>query len=434
MKPPVKSFFAKYFNPGLDLQVQAFNLLAFAGIAAGLIVAVISAFQKAGAPSVVFNLLASALAVVLFQIAGKKLSYRVCSWIVVIVVFMLVFPVLFFSAGGYRSGMPSFFMLAMLFTAILLEKRGRIFAVAAEFALYVGCCLVAYNYHGLVASFKSEGYFVSDVITGIIVGGLILNTVVLLCMRFYGNHRKKLTELDKLKTGFLQNISHELRTPLTIIINCAIDTMRELGREQLNVPEMELDQSIIRDEGERLKRMVSQLLDVTAIESGSVRMRFEPLSLAALLSRIADAGPGALNGKERQIELRLPGGPPEGLPDVLADQDAIQRVLLNLLSNAFRHAGCGLITVSLSSDDGWQTVCVHDDGEGMKPEVRNQVFLRYIERESTVTGRSGMGLYICKKLIDAHSGEIGISSEPGQGTSVWFKLPEANGGGKQTCN
>jgi signal transduction histidine kinase len=226
----------------------------------------------------------------------------------------------------------------------------------------------------------------------------------------------------------LQNISHELKTPLTVIINYALDTLNELRKEPLNVPEMEFDQGRIKSEGERLKRMVSQLLDVTAIESGKVKIQREPLSLAALLSRAADANFNALNESGTRLALEIPGG----LPDISADTDAIEQVLLNLLSNAARHTEKGVITMSLSAGSGFQTVRVSDDGEGMAPEVREQVFLRYIERESRITGRSGMGLFICKKLIDAHGGEIGIESEPGKGTAVWFRLPDRETEGKRT--
>jgi signal transduction histidine kinase len=191
---------------------------------------------------------------------------------------------------------------------------------------------------------------------------------------------------------------------------------------------MEFDQSRIKSEGERLKRMVSQLLDVTAIESGIMKIHREPLSLAALLSRAADANFNALSESGARLALEIP----DGLPDIPADTDAIEQVLLNLLSNAARHTEKGVITMSLSAAGGFQTVRVSDDGEGMAPEVREQVFLRYIERESGITGRSGMGLYICKTLIDAHGGEMGIESEPGQGTAVWFKLPDRETEGKRT--
>ena len=156
-----------------------------------------------------------------------------------------------------------------------------------------------------------------------------------------------LNELNHMKTEFLQNISHELKTPLTNMCNYALDTLRELQREQLNVPEMEFDQNRIRAEGERLKRMVTQLLDVTAIDGGRLKISREPMSLAALLYRVADANIDMLgeNGNRAALEI------PDGLPDVAADMDAIEQVVLNLISNATRHTRQGEITISLTAGD-----------------------------------------------------------------------------------
>jgi signal transduction histidine kinase len=311
-------------------------------------------------------------------------------------------------------------VFAILFTAIMLENKWeRAAALALEFALYAACFLTAYFAPGTVKHFATERDYMFDALTGVFVVGLILIFVVLLYIRIYNSRQQQLESLDELKTEFLQNISHELKTPLTVIINYALDTLRELEREPLNVPEMEFDQNRIRAEGERLKRMVSQLLDVTAIESGKLKIHREPVSLAALLSRAADAHWSALNENETRLALEIPGN----LPEIAADTDAIEQVLLNLLSNAARHTKGGVITISLTAENGCQKVCVADNGEGMNPEAREQAFLRYVERKSGVTGRSGMGLYICKKLIDAHGGEIGIESAAGKGTAVWFKLP-----------
>jgi signal transduction histidine kinase len=222
-----------------------------------------------------------------------------------------------------------------------------------------------------------------------------------------------------MKTEFMQNISHELRTPLSNMRNYAIDTLHELDREQLNIPEMVFDQTRIKDESERLERMVNQLLDATAIEGGQVKLKKEQFSLGALLSAMADANAALVRENGNRISIVAP----EGLPDIDSDPDAVCEVVLNLLSNAARHTKQGVITITLADKGEFQEVRVTDTGEGISPEIMRQVFLKYVERESRVTGRSGLGLYMCKKLIDALGGEIGIESEEGKGASVWFCLP-----------
>jgi signal transduction histidine kinase len=421
MKSPKRKRFSAYFDPALDLHVQSFNLLGIVGIAAGIIVALSSVVTNAGAANIFINLAVSVAAYGLLRLTGKKrISYRAGTWIIVIGVFMLAFPAVFFTAGGYRSGTPCFFVFAIIYTAIMLQNKWeRAAALFLEFVLYAACCFIAYFCPATVTPFASEFDYVLDVVVGLTVTSLLLMAVVLLHIHIYNDRQKRLAELDTLKSEFLENVSHELKTPITVTRNYAIDTLRELRKEPLNIAEMEFNQNRIKSESERLERMVSQLLDVSTIEGGRYKLYIEPLSLAGRISRVIETNFGALNENGNTLSLALP----EGLPEIAADPDVIEQVVLNLLSNAARHTVNGAIAVSLTAGNGYQTVRVADSGEGISPKLREQVFLRYVERESRITGRSGMGLYICKKLIDAHGGEIGIDSEPGKGTAVWFRLP-----------
>lgn len=184
---------------------------------------------------------------------------------------------------------------------------------------------------------------------------------------------------------------------------------------------MEFNQSRFKSESERLERMASQLLNVASIEGGRRKLFMEPLSLAVSLSRVTGTNFNARNENGNALTLEIP----EGLPDVAADPDAILQIASNLLSNAVRHSQNGTIAVSLTAGNGSQTVRLSDNGEVMPQKIQEQEFSRYIERESHVTGRSGMGLHICKKLIDAHGGEIGIDGDPGKGAAAWFTIHNA---------
>jgi hypothetical protein len=151
-------YFARHFDASLDLRVQSFNMLGFAGVAAGIIVALSSVFTNAGAVNIVLNLVISVLALFLLHLTEKKkISYHVGSWLVIACVFLIAFPVLFFTAGGYRSGTPCFFVFAIIYTAIMLEnRRERAVALLFEFVLYAACCLIAYYYPKTVTPFATE--------------------------------------------------------------------------------------------------------------------------------------------------------------------------------------------------------------------------------------------------------------------------------------
>jgi signal transduction histidine kinase len=243
------AFIARYFDPSLDLRVQAFHLLAFAGVAAWVITALSALFTHAGTANIILNLIGAGIGLGCFVFARRTNNYRAGFVAAVVLTFLILFPLLFFSAGGYRSGMPSFFVFALMFTAIMLEGKIRAAFLALEFALYTACFLAAYHFPGIVNRFATELDYMLDVLTGGAVSGFLMLAVIILYMRIYNSRQKRLDELDKLKTEFLQNISHELKTPLTVIINYALDTLSELRKDPLNVPEMEFDQGRITTSG-----------------------------------------------------------------------------------------------------------------------------------------------------------------------------------------
>ncbi|MDR3364511.1 MAG: hypothetical protein LBS91_06160 [Clostridiales Family XIII bacterium] len=183
MKTRLLSLKYRYFGEDAPLDVQTFHLLGLAGMAAGACVALSSLFTQAGAPSVALNLAASALAFVLLRYTRKTGRYRQSYRIVVAAVFLAAFPVLFFTAGGYRSGMPCFFVFALVFTALMLPGKERAAALIAEFAIYAACCAAAYLRPETVTPFASERGYVIDVLTGIVASSVLLLLVILLYIR-----------------------------------------------------------------------------------------------------------------------------------------------------------------------------------------------------------------------------------------------------------
>jgi signal transduction histidine kinase len=433
MMKSFKTFMGKYFGPGLDLHVQVFNLLGFAGAAAGIIVAVVSAAQNAGAVTVGLNLSSSALAAALLRTAGKKISYRAAGWVIVIAVFMIAFPALFFSMGGYRSGMPCFFIFAIIFTAILFEKYERIAVLSVEFALYAGCCLVAFFYPETVHDFQDEIDYVSDVITGIVVSGVLLLLVVLLHIRMYHVREMQIEELnrelearnetlikyDKMKSGFLATVAHEISTPLTAIMGSSADTMELLKESPVNMDEIMGNHERIEKKVMLIDGIVTDLMDTVAIENGRLSLSRRLVKLSGLLQSVCDKGPKRSNARNNRVVLDFIGK----LPPLWADPARIEQVMTNLLSNADRHTKDGLITVTLARTGKGQTVSVADSGEGMEPEIAEAALKEYVTSRAE-NWRHGYGLYICRQIILSHGGAIWIESERGRGTTVSFTLAE----------
>jgi len=172
--------------------------------------------------------------------------------------------------------------------------------------------------------------------------------------------------------------------------------------------------------------MVGQILDVTRIDEN--RMVFAPAecSLAEVIQKTLSTYYPILNKNNNKLALKLP----EDLPKAWADSDRVSQVLVNLIANAIRHTRNGQLVVSAAAQGDFLEVSVADNGEGIAPERIPLLFERYKSRDSAKaqTGKNtgtGLGLFICKHIVEAHGGRIWIESCEGAGTTVRFTLPRA---------
>ena len=413
----VSKILTDYFDPNLDLRIQAFNLLGCAGIAAGIIAALSAILTGVSAVNAAINLLASVLAFFLLWFARRTNRYRACYIFTVVVIFIIAFPIMFFTSGGYHSGMPSFFVFALVFTAMMLSGWGRLIAIAVEFVIYVGACLIAWLRPDTVIFFATEQDFVIDAIIGIVVSGALLLLVILLYMRIYNNRQERLEELDKLKTEFLGNAAHELKTPLTVISGYAQKSRKRVS----GIPQMKTVEnymSLIGSEADRLALMISQILDVTRIEEGRMAMNIRPASVMEIVQDTVATYYPVFSKNNNTLDM---SGVPD-LPTVLCDPQRIMQVLVNLISNAARFTRDARITLSAGERADFVNITVADTGEGIAPELLLMVFDRFKSLGGAETG-TGLGLYICKHIVEAHGGEISVVSEVDKGTAVTFSLP-----------
>ncbi|MDR0885441.1 MAG: HAMP domain-containing histidine kinase [Clostridiales Family XIII bacterium] len=426
----------KYFGIGVKLHIQAFNLLACAGIVAGVAVAISSIFSGAGIVNIAINLIASLLAVVLLYYANRTGRFQFCCILTVVTVFMIAFPVLFFSAGGYHSGMPCFFLMAILFTALMLNGLMSICIISAEVCIYVGSCFIAYFYPTTVTHFDSEWAYLLDLLTGIIVSSTLLLLVIMLYIRIYNGQKhimeelnlelaarnEALLRLDQLKDEFLVTVMHELKSPLVVISGNAADTIDLLDEKPLSHTSIKNDQNIIIRTVKRIDDILLDLTDKTAMENGRVSLNRTSTNLASLIHHVCDTCFYALN-KERSNCLSYKIMP--NLSNVMVDQGRIEQVLINLITNAAHHTNNGLITITLAEDNHDLIISVKDTGMGIPARILRQLMLPYINVSLEDAGlRIGNGLLISQKIIRAHGGSIWIDSEEGFGTIVSFTLPK----------
>lgn len=236
--------------------------------------------------------------------------------------------------------------------------------------------------------------------------------------------RRRLLELDQLKTEFLARVSHDLRTPLNSIIGFSDLIAGEVGG-RMNKKHAEFIAAINRN-GHALLAMINELLDLSSLESGHVQLRLEPVALQTLLDDLKAATLPVL--EHAGIEPRWPtAGMLQG-KTALVDRRRIVQVLVNLVDNArkFTPRG-GIVTVEMDSDRQAARLVVADNGPGIPPSERDRIFAPYYQRPSggmtANTHGVGLGLAIVKSIVDRHGGSIGLDSGTGKGCRFMVTLP-----------
>lgn len=173
---------------------------------------------------------------------------------------------------------------------------------------------------------------------------------------------------------------------------------------------------------DRLLKMINSLLDIEIITSGNMKLDLSDVSLTWIIDRSVEAVRNNAIAKQQEIDY------PDHAPTVNADGDRIEQVLVNLLSNAIKFSAPeSKIAVRAEEHDVWVEIRVIDRGRGIAPGASKRLFGRYEQQNATDKQEGkGLGLSICKAIVEAHQGMIGVESEEGKGSQFWFRLPRRN--------
>ncbi len=229
----------------------------------------------------------------------------------------------------------------------------------------------------------------------------------------------RLRRFDELKNDLVATVAHEFRTPLTSL-RMAIHLCLEEAVGPLLPKQADL-LFAAREDCERLQGIVDDLLDLSRIQSGRIEVHARPVEARALIEDAIDQH--RVQARDKGVELGL--GAPLFDRVVLADPERLGLVLTNLVTNAIRHTPAGgSVQLRSAPHDGMIRFEVVDTGEGIDPKWFPTLFDRFFRVPGSKPGSGvGLGLYICKEIVEAHGGQIGVSSEPGHGSVFWFTLP-----------
>jgi signal transduction histidine kinase len=228
-------------------------------------------------------------------------------------------------------------------------------------------------------------------------------------------------ELNRLREQLLYSVAHELRSPLMVLDN-ALEIL-EGEYPLMNVDEFKHVLGTARRTAHRMRTLMEDLLSAGSIQSGRFVVAPRRTELDAIVTDAMEIVSGAIDGRGQRIELELPEDP---VP-VLADKRYARQVLTNLLANASKYSPeHSVIRLVAAPNASMVRISVIDQGPGIPPEQQAGLFERFyrVRSDSDVPG-VGLGLAIAKGIVEAHGGRIGIDSELGSGTSVWFTMPRA---------
>lgn len=224
-------------------------------------------------------------------------------------------------------------------------------------------------------------------------------------------------ELEFAKTNFMATISHELKTPISSIkMSLQLLETKDVGI--INEDQRELLRSI-REDNERLLKITGELLNLSQIETGNIRLFMQPSDPYKLITQAVEA----VQKEAEHDHIRLEVDAETNLSPVSMDTDKTQWVLINLLINAIHYSpNGGVITIRLKQEADQLRFEVKDHGEGIAEEYLSRIFDRYFQVPGISKPGSGLGLAICKEFIEAQGGTIGVDSTPGEGSTFFFLL------------
>ncbi|MEZ5334629.1 MAG: PAS domain-containing sensor histidine kinase [Methanolobus sp.] len=234
---------------------------------------------------------------------------------------------------------------------------------------------------------------------------------------------EELKSLDKMKDEFISNLRHELKTPL-IPIKGYSELMYEGALGELNQKQKDAVEKMMLS-SERLRRLIDSLLYVSITEGGNVEYTFVPLRVSEIIdSALHDRSP-EIKSKKQEVEISIA----DNIPLINGDLNYLEEVFINILDNSikFTHEKGKIEISAVLQDDHNIHIQIKDDGIGISENELPEIFNRFHQVDGSSTrkyGGNGLGLYICKKIIEAHKGSIWAESTKGEGTTIHILMPE----------
>ena len=346
------------------------------------------------------------------------------------VLLLMLFPVTFFSAGGFYSGVPEWFVLCFIYVCITLQGRRRAVFFGLCTAETMLCYGAAFYFPDIAASDVHHNALFDSAFSMIMVG-LLTSALLMFLNRMYEEEnalsqrqKKEIEELNRAENHFFSSMSHEIRTPINTIIGLNEIILRENISE-----EVAENARNIQGASKLLLSLINDILDISKIKSGKMEIVNVSYETGALFSEIVNMI--WIKAKEKGLEFKLHVDP--SIPSMLCgDEVRIKQILINLLNNAVKYTSEGSVTLSVRCERQalnrvrvWYSV--EDTGQGVKkeniPHIFN-AFRRVDEEKNRFIEGTGLGLSIVQQLVELMGGEISVNSVYTKGSTFIVTLDQ----------
>ena len=421
----LKKWFEIIFNQKISLRERMFRVVT--GICMVALIIILPMGRN------LLNLLILAASLIFMAAVVKISIQKECinaGATLITILLLLLFPISFFTSGGFYSGMPQWFVLPFIYISITLEGRRKINFFILCMLETLLCYCTAFYFPQFVSQNTQMHSFFDSAISVVFVG--VLTSILLLSLnRLYEREnelskqqKKEIEELNKAENHFFSSMSHEIRTPINTIIGLNEIILRG------DIPEEVAENARnIQGASKLLLTLINDILDLSKIKSGKMEIVNVSYETGALFSEIVNMI--WIKAKEKGLEFRLHVD--SSIPSMLCgDEIRIKQVLINLLNNAVKYTSEGSVTLSIRCERltlnrvrVWYSV--EDTGQGVKKESIPYIFnaFKRVEEEKNrhIEG-TGLGLSIVQQLVELMGGEISVNSVYTKGSTFIVMLEQ----------
>jgi signal transduction histidine kinase/DNA-binding response OmpR family regulator len=415
--------YKKYvFSEELSFELRVLNMVCSFGMAATIAAFFARLIERSPAITMIAMSLMIVSIVVILYISNRYKLYWQSTWVALIAMCDVFFPLVFLTNGGVDSGMAAYFVLCTVLIFLLSSGMTCLILASTNTIIAVACYTVNFYYPEMIRPINEFQRYV-DNIQSFVISGLLIGFVIKVLSAMYHGEKKKADVASRAKGDFLAQMSHEMRTPMNAIIG-----MTTIAKSAADPARKDYCLNKIEDASTHLLGVINDILDMSKIEANKFVLTMETFDFERMLQKAVNVINFRVDEKKQDFKVRID----ENIPRTLVgDDQRIAQVIANLLSNAVKftqEGGSICLDARLKEEKGG--ICaiqieVTDNGIGISEEQQGGLFTSFGQADNTTSrkfGGTGLGLAISKRIVEMMGGKIWMESELGKGSTFAFTI------------